>query len=110
MGEQNVPGGPTEVVGHDQSVVDERIKKAPAGGKSCSFASCVLPVKRVSVSDRLCLSHHGLAAAMHSPKLHNMRAQCPKVLMLAIHQALLADVMAKLVSIDGLVQTFCPCI
>lgn len=40
VGEANVPGGPTEVVGRDSAVVDERVEQAPAGGE-CPLASPV---------------------------------------------------------------------
>lgn len=34
VGEANVPGGPTEVVGRDSAVVDERVEQAPAGDRT----------------------------------------------------------------------------
>jgi hypothetical protein len=43
VGEQQVPGGPTEVVGNEAREVDERIKQAPAGDRTVVVENVDVP-------------------------------------------------------------------
>jgi hypothetical protein len=47
VGEAEVAGGPTEVVGHESNVVDERIKQAPAGDRTVVVENVDVPASEV---------------------------------------------------------------
>ena len=44
VGETNVPGAPTEVVGNESKIVDEHIKQAPAGDRTVVVENVDIPV------------------------------------------------------------------
>jgi hypothetical protein len=47
VGEQGVAGAPTEVVGSDSAVVDERVKQAPAGDRTVVVENVDVPGSEV---------------------------------------------------------------
>jgi hypothetical protein len=49
VGEQAVPGAPTEVVGNESNIVDEHIKQAPAGDRTVVVENVDVPGSEVCI-------------------------------------------------------------